>query len=104
MTSGVFGRATSTGLTARLVALSALLLAISAGAFVVLLVAAKDLRHSDRGLRTSLEMIGTADEALRLVVDMETGLRGYVISGQRSFLEPYARGQRALRPLERELV
>jgi PAS domain S-box-containing protein len=100
----VFGRATSAGLTARLVALSALLLAISALGFAVLLAAAKDLRHNDRGLQTSLEMIGTSDQALRLVVDMETGLRGYVIGGRPGFLDPYSRAQRSLPALERELV
>lgn len=84
----MFGRARSAGLTARLVALCALLLLVSAGAFAILLNAARDLRDSDRGLRSSLEVIGMAYRTLRLVVDLETGLRGYVITSQPAFLEP----------------
>jgi PAS domain S-box-containing protein len=99
----VFGRATTAGLTARLVALCALLLAISAGGFALLLSAARDLNRADDGLRRSLERIGAEDEMLRLVVDLETGIRGYVVNGDPVFLEPYRRGQAALPGEERRL-
>ncbi|KQQ96554.1 response regulator [Massilia sp. Leaf139] len=37
----------------------------------------------------SQEVIGKANEVNRLVSDMEAGMRGYVISGDESFLAPY---------------
>ncbi|MBD8530315.1 MULTISPECIES: response regulator [unclassified Massilia] len=37
----------------------------------------------------SQEVIGKANEASKLVADMEAGMRGYVISGDESFLAPY---------------
>ncbi len=37
----------------------------------------------------SQEVIGKANEVSRLVADMEAGMRGYIISGDQSFLNPY---------------
>ncbi|MGX4644309.1 response regulator [Massilia sp. SYSU DXS3249] len=37
----------------------------------------------------SQEVIGNANEVSKLVADMEAGMRGYVISGDESFLNPY---------------
>jgi CheY-like chemotaxis protein/CHASE3 domain sensor protein len=37
----------------------------------------------------SQEVIGKANEVSKLVADMEAGMRGYVISGDESFLNPY---------------
>jgi CheY-like chemotaxis protein/signal transduction histidine kinase/CHASE3 domain sensor protein len=35
------------------------------------------------------EVIGAADGTLKQIVDQETGLRGYLVTGERAFLEPY---------------
>jgi methyl-accepting chemotaxis protein len=43
---------------------------------------------------TSL-VIGTANDALASLVDMETGYRGFLVTGQDSFLEPYTAGRTA---------
>src|SRR5580692_4151700 len=37
------------------------------------------------------EVIGTADGTLKQIVDQETGVRGYLVTGERAFLEPYER-------------
>jgi len=37
----------------------------------------------------SQEVIGKANEVSKLVADMEAGMRGYIISGDESFLSPY---------------
>ena len=39
------------------------------------------------------EAIKLADNLGAAMVDMETGLRGYLVSGQEGFLEPYVGGQ-----------
>ncbi|TWI56793.1 signal transduction histidine kinase [Pseudomonas duriflava] len=51
------------------------------------------IEHADR-------VISNGNNAFRLVVDLETGMRGYLLSGDTAFLEPY---QRALPNVERQL-
>ncbi|AGA85003.1 response regulator [Stutzerimonas stutzeri] len=48
----------------------------------------------------SVKGVAHAHEALRLVADLETGLRGYLIAGEEPFLDPYRQG---LGQMEREL-
>jgi len=59
---------------------------VSAGVFVVLLVylvtTMNWVEHSER-------VIGNASEISKEMVDMETGLRGYMLAGEESFLQPY---------------
>ena len=43
----------------------------------------------------SLLVIGRAHETLTSLVDMETGYRGFLITGRDEFLEPYDEGRRA---------
>jgi methyl-accepting chemotaxis protein len=40
-------------------------------------------------------VIQTTDAALAALVDQETGLRGYLVSGDQAFLEPYRKGEQA---------
>ena len=60
---------------------------LSAVLFVVmisyLLSVIKWVEHSDR-------VINNANEAMRLTVDLETGMRGFLITGDEHFLDPYA--------------
>ncbi len=46
------------------------------------------------------QVIGRANGILRLLVDMETGLRGFLLTGSDEFLEPY---EAASRSIDREL-
>ncbi|MHB8619627.1 MAG: methyl-accepting chemotaxis protein [Chloroflexota bacterium] len=62
-----------------------------------------------RGLEQSLEanhlarhsqyVLRSADDILRDLADMETGVRGFVITGDEAFLDPYNKGAAALGPL-----
>ncbi|MBA1273334.1 response regulator [Stutzerimonas azotifigens] len=45
----------------------------------------------------SVRLVGTATETLKQQVDLETGMRGYLIAGDEAFLEPYVRGLPKLR-------
>jgi len=56
-----------------------------------MLAAASLVDHSD-------EVIAQAHAMQNLLVDMETGLRGYAITGERDFLEPYLRAQPLIEP------
>jgi signal transduction histidine kinase len=58
-------------------------------AFAVLLFAVADLRTSERRVLHSREVLAAANQLERLVVDLETGQRGFIITGQARFLEPW---------------
>jgi CheY-like chemotaxis protein/signal transduction histidine kinase/CHASE3 domain sensor protein len=59
---------------------------VSAGVFVVLLVylisTMNWVEHSER-------VIGNANQLGKEMVDMETGMRGYLLAGEAAFLQPY---------------
>ncbi|MFS2005864.1 response regulator [Duganella sp. CT11-25] len=59
---------------------------VSAGVFVVLLAY---LINTMNWVEHSERVIGSANEISKQMVDMETGMRGYMLAGDESFLEPY---------------
>jgi PAS domain S-box-containing protein len=48
-------------------------------------------------------VIARMNELTRLMIDEETGVRGYLLTGRDEFLEPYSRAQREIGPHFREL-
>jgi signal transduction histidine kinase len=79
-------------------AIPSVLLALLVGsAFAVLLRAVSDLRASERLVAHSREANAAADRLEGLVIDLETGVRGFVIARQERFLEPW-RAARAASP------
>ena len=84
------------GLTARMLLASGLLMLVLGAAFTVLLVAVADLRESARVARNSEEVLATANEVERLIVDLETGVRGFVLTREEGFLEPWDAARRSL--------
>jgi PAS domain S-box-containing protein len=82
------------GLTAR-VRLATLLVALALGAVFALLLHTVDVanqRESDA--RRSAEILQAASAVQGSVIDLETGLRGYIIGGETQFLEPYQQARR----------
>lgn len=53
--------------------------------------------HTDR-------VIGQANYVQKLLVDMETGLRGYLVTGHSEFLEPYKQAQLSIDPAFNQLT
>jgi len=83
------------GLTRRTTVASALLALLVCGVFVVLLVSITQLRSAEAKARQSEQVLVVANGLERQIVDVETGERGFVISGQESFLEPWTAAQAA---------
>jgi two-component system, OmpR family, phosphate regulon sensor histidine kinase PhoR len=73
-----------------LVVVSAVVLA----GFAVMIAAARSLRSADRARARSTQVLSGASQLEELVLDLETGLRGYLLAGKPIFLQPY---QAALR-------
>jgi signal transduction histidine kinase len=91
------------GLTGRMVVASGLLALIIAAAFAILLIAIADLRETARLATDSQEVLAVANSLERLVIDLETGQRGYVATRDESFLEPWESARGAIPGVGREL-
>jgi signal transduction histidine kinase len=87
---------TGGGLAPRLVAASALLAVVVATAFVVMLSATTQLRSLQTQTQHSEEALGVANELERFVVDLESGQRGFVITGEDDLLQPWRNARAAI--------
>ena len=92
------------GLRRRMLWASAALAVLVAVAFVPLLHAVAQLRDSERAARMSERAVGQANEAEKLLLDAETGVRGFVITRDPRFLAPYRSARLALGAQTRNLV
>jgi signal transduction histidine kinase len=68
---------------------SGLLALILGAAFAVLLSSVAELRLAEERLSRSHDVLVTANRLERLAVDLETGQRGFVITGDKRFLQPW---------------
>ena len=75
---------------------SGLLALIVGAAFTVLLVTIADLRRSEQMAFHSEEVLVAANRLERLVVDIEAGERGFLVTGQDSSLTLWQSGQAAV--------
>ncbi|MCW3016723.1 MAG: Histidine kinase [Solirubrobacterales bacterium] len=92
------------GLIRRTAIASGLLVLIVGGAFAVLLTTIDDLRSTTKLSRNSQEVLVAADSLGRSVLDLETGARGFLITDQDRFLEPWYVGLAAFPEESRDLV
>jgi hypothetical protein len=74
---------------------SGLLALLIGAAFAVLLSSVADLRALERRARQSEEVLEVANLLERRVVDLETAQRGFVITGEDRFLDPWRHAQTA---------
>ncbi len=65
---------------------------------------ARLFEDAEERLARSYEINGTAEEYLRLIVDLETGFRGYVLTAQDQFLQPYLHAKGHLQRKGRQLA
>jgi len=83
---------------------SVLLTLLTSAAFAVLLLAIRDQRTSAQLDRHSQEVLVAAARVERLLVDIETGTRGYLLTGDDRFLQPAHAGEADFAQASRELV
>jgi CHASE3 domain sensor protein/GAF domain-containing protein len=84
------------GLTGWMLLASGLLTLVLGATFAILLLAVDDLRGAARAARASEEVLATANEMERLVIDLETSVRGFVLTREERFLEPWDNARRSL--------
>src|SRR5215218_2906065 len=96
MTESVSDR-TLRGLAVPTFAALALVLVVIAGIFGALLLAADDSRDEAESAAGGRQIGKAVYAAERSLVDIETGLRGYLLTGEARFLEPYETGRASYR-------
>jgi signal transduction histidine kinase len=74
---------------------SVLLALLVSGSFVLLLISIRDVRADERRSVTSQKVLVAANELERLLLDLETGQRGFLLTRQERFLEPWNQARRA---------
>ncbi|MDT5301988.1 MAG: hypothetical protein QOG79_5230, partial [Mycobacterium sp.] len=84
------------GLTARLLLATGVLVLVAIAAYVALYVALTDLSRARAVATHSLQEVNVARDVRRLLIDMETGQRGFIITGEPRFLEQWEIGRRTL--------
>ncbi|HTT53319.1 MAG TPA: ATP-binding protein [Streptosporangiaceae bacterium] len=77
------------GLTLRALLASLILGAVVVGGFVVLTVAYVNLHNEEQHDNRTDNVLVTSDALKESVLNLETGLRGYLLSGKPLFLQPY---------------
>ncbi|MEO3817428.1 CHASE3 domain-containing protein [Plantactinospora sp. B24E8] len=77
------------GLTRRLLTASGLLAVVLGATFGVLLSSVVDVRAAERQARRAEEVLVAANRLERLLVDLETGQRGYALTGRQESLAPW---------------
>jgi signal transduction histidine kinase len=104
MSQGSGGKPPGGSLTRRMVIASVLLTVLVSVAFAVLLLAIRDQRSSAQLARHSQEVLVAAARVERALVDIETGTRGYLLTGDDRFLQPAQAGEADFAPASSELV
>jgi signal transduction histidine kinase len=83
----------SGGLTRRMVLASVALALVIGAAFTLLLLAVGDVRSAERSALKSQDVLIAANTLERRLLDLETGQRGFVITRQEQFLQPWQEAQ-----------
>jgi PAS domain S-box-containing protein len=91
------------GLTFRLLLGSAILLAIVVAGFAVMAAAVDQLEGAGHAEGHATKVLATANALEKATLDLETGLRGYLLTGKQPFLDPYRDAQARYPVLAREL-
>jgi signal transduction histidine kinase len=81
------------GLSGRIIGASALLAVIIGATFAVLLTSVTELRGLERRAKQSEDVLVATNRLERLIVDMEDGQRGFLLTGSEQFLQPWVAGR-----------
>ena len=83
------GKGARGGLALRVAMASALLSLLIGGAFAFLVSAVVGMRDTAALARETEEVLASANDLERLVIDLETGQRGFQLTGDEAFLQPW---------------
>src|SRR5918911_1373519 len=84
------------GLTPPTLAAFAVVLTVVAGMFALLLAGVRAMDSDVATAREGSQVLAASNQLERVVVDIETGLRGYLLTRDPQILQPYDDGRAAL--------
>ena len=84
------------GLRGRMLVAGGTLALVVGVVFALLVLATVDLRGDSDMARRSQELIAAANRAERLAIDLQTGARGFIITHEERYLEPFEAARREL--------
>lgn len=90
-------------ITAQFTVTFALVSAVVVAGFAVMTLTAHDLRSTDHQRSGSTDALVAANQLEQAVLDLETGLQGYLLAGTPAFLEPYEAARQSYPGLARRL-
>ncbi len=90
-------------ITAQATVTLAVVSAVVLAGFVVMIVAARSLRSADKARARSAVVLTSGSQLEESVLDLETGLRGYLLAGKPVFLQPYEGALRSYPAIARRL-
>ena len=85
-------------LTTRVLLVGTVLAVAIAAIFVLRLVSIRSLERANGARARAARVIDASSRTEKAILDMETGIRGYLLTRQRGFLEPWYQGRAAFRP------
>jgi len=83
-------------LTARMVLLGGALALVVGIALATLLLTITDMREAARTARRSAQVLAASNQAEKLLLDLETGARGFALTREERFLQPWNSARAAL--------
>jgi signal transduction histidine kinase len=89
-------RLKSLSLALRMIVASAVLAALVASVFAVLINAVSGLNDATRREAHAKDVTAATLRLEKLVLDLETGVRGYILTGEDAFLKPYREARQQL--------
>jgi two-component system, sensor histidine kinase and response regulator len=92
------------GLTGRILLAGAVVIAVLLVRFVLLVDSFQSVTDATKGEQRAERSAVAASRVEKLVLDLETGVRGYLITRDRTFLEPWQSARRSLPGQSRELL
>lgn len=94
--SSLSHRLKSLSLALRMIVASAVLAALVASVFAVLINAVSGLNDATRREAHAKDVTAATLRLEKLVLDLETGVRGYILTGEDGFLKPYREARQQL--------
>lgn len=90
-------------ITAQFTVLLVVVSVVVLAGFAVMVVAARHLKNADSARSQSTNALTAANQLEQSVLDLETGLRGYLLAGKPLFLQPYQEARSRYPSLARAL-
>lgn len=90
-------------LNKKLLALNAIPLTIFMAVGMIAYYSVSSIKENNGWVDYTYDVIGQADSIMQSAIDMETGMRGYLLAGKESFLDPYNAGKKEFESLVNDL-